>query len=1189
MCGKGLSSSPAGPQPELPLWETGPAAAGVDTLLLEGERRIASVILADVANSTDLMERMGTEAWVGMMNRVFRVLEAEIYRFGGEVEQFRGDGLVAFFGAHVAHEDDPEHAVLAGLAMQHAIQQYAAALSEEQGIDLKLRVGVNTGEVIVATVGDSRQHREYTAMGEAVALASRMETLAEPGTVLVSENTYRLVQAKFKWQPLGEMAVKGVSHPVSVYRPLDLQSYTDQALDVQSEGGYEALSSRAIEFEVLKKSIENLGGGRGAIVLVIGEKGMGKSLLVSRVRRHFVGSEMTVTQPAQPEPAGNSDAESGKIVQWYTGRSRSYDQAWPYAVWRDLVKRWFRILPDEDSQASSERLYRRSVELWGKEADRYYPSMAAFLSLPLEERFAERVRHLTAEALQREFFSTLFSWAEAIGRQSPTVFSFVDLQWADTRSLELVKHCLPVCNAQPILWLVQMRPDRNSPAWGLRQYAEREFPHRLTEISLRPLGKEESVELIEQMVGPGALSAEATNLIVRKAEGYPYFVQELVQMLMLQGVLKQDADGAWRQTRPVSSIEMPDSLQGLVLARIDRLTAPERRVLQLAAVIGPTFWENVLDDLAGPQEPIKEALAGLQRAQLIQERSQVTGVGMEYFFYSSLVREVAYDSMLSAQRTACHLRVAQYLENNLEVEVGEQFDSAIAYHYRCGGHPRKELFYTLTAAERARRVYANGEALELYNRALELLDEIAIEEEDGNLYRMLLANRFEVLSGRREIHYHNGEIEAGQSDSRTLLALAEEMSDDRVWMIDALIRQPEVTTPSSRDEIVEKGLPMAYRARDLSLEIKDRRREMFSLVAIGQLLVALKDPGWQAAAERALELSRQLRDTRMEVDLLFGIGEAYGLLNPERAKEYLDAALSISASLDDKEIEMTLLSAVGPQHERSGDYYRQLTEFEQKRVAISRELGNRIWEGHALMFCGQIQGSYLGDFEGGLAQVKEALRLWENTDGRAYPMLRIAQIHIEQGKYEEAERILEQARPICERGVVDLARAGIELVTSMLLLARGGSENFKAVLERSEQVEQLVNESLVPRMYTIAANCQRTLAYLGLADPCTQDESACEEYRRLALSASTAALEGYQSFGFMQIVECVSEEILFRHGQALAANGQLKESRDYINCAYDEMMRKHSFIPPDSHFSRTYLENIQIHKDIQAAHAAAGE
>ena len=199
---------------------TSPSTSEQPRAMLRGERRIATVLMADVKDSTQLLERLGSELWVTMMNRVFQLAGAEIYRFGGEIDQFRGDGLVAFFGAHMTREDDPERAVMAALSVQEALRRYAGELEESDGITFRTRVGINTGEIIAAEIGDLGRHVESTAMGEAVALAARMEAAAEPDTVLVSENTYRLVRALFDWEPLGEASVKGIAAPVPVYRPL---------------------------------------------------------------------------------------------------------------------------------------------------------------------------------------------------------------------------------------------------------------------------------------------------------------------------------------------------------------------------------------------------------------------------------------------------------------------------------------------------------------------------------------------------------------------------------------------------------------------------------------------------------------------------------------------------------------------------------------------------------------------------------------------------------------------------------------------------------------------------------------------------------------------------------------------------------------------------------------------------------
>lgn len=275
------------PQPQLAVrteelsLQSGPAA-----IQLEGERRIVTVLLTDLTGSTELLERVGSETWVELMNRVLHILESEVYRFGGEVNQFRGDGLLAFFGASSAHEDDPERAVLAALSMQQAIKLYASELAQREGIDLRMRVGVNTGEVIVASVGNSRQHSEDTAMGMAVAVAARMETAAEPGTILVSENTYRLVESQFEWQSLGEITVKGMSRPIPVYRPLAPKSDEDQQ-HLQVFEFSVPLIGRDTEFQTLKRCVEDLYNGHGQIVMLVGDKGMGKSFLVNEVHQYF--------------------------------------------------------------------------------------------------------------------------------------------------------------------------------------------------------------------------------------------------------------------------------------------------------------------------------------------------------------------------------------------------------------------------------------------------------------------------------------------------------------------------------------------------------------------------------------------------------------------------------------------------------------------------------------------------------------------------------------------------------------------------------------------------------------------------------------------------------------------------------------------------------------------------------------
>jgi predicted ATPase/class 3 adenylate cyclase len=1148
--------------------------SGSELAGLQGERRIASVILADVTDSTDLMEKIGTEAWVGIMNRVFQILEGEIYRFGGAVEQFRGDGLVAFFGARTATEDDPEHAVLAGLAMQKAVKPYAERLSREQDIDLRLRVGVNTGEVIVTMVGDRRQHMEDTAMGEAVALAARMETAAEPGTVLVSENTYRLVIERFDWEELGEITVKGVSQPVSVFRPLGPRTDGEHSAPVSS-----LVMGRKKEFQILHHALDDLQQGQGAIAIVTGEKGMGKSLLVSQIRQHMLDSPHY----------GESDDQPAAKPLWLAGRCRSYDNSWPYSMWREVFKRWLGTQPEDDDQDISSRLLKKTTELWGAEAGHFYPYLGAFLSIPIENHHSERLQFLSAEDLQQEFHLTICQWIEKLAEQGPVVFSFVDIQWADSISIELLKQCLALSEASPVLWILQLRPLQASAAWTLQDYVKEHHPQRLREVNLHPLTQEESRELIEYTVGSGVLDNETIHLIIDRAEGSPLFVQELIYMLVDQGVLvRSDTPGTvkWSQVRPVTSLDLPGTLQNLVLARIDRLSPAERRTLQMAAVIGPIFWTKVLEALSESNH-VTDALRSLVKAHLIELRGELPGVGAEFVFHSSLVREVAYDSVLTAQRNDFHLRIATFLEDNLEVEIGEQFDSTIAYHYRCSGNLRKELFYTLTAAETARKFYANAEALAHYDRALELLECLEEEIEDDLQREMILGERFEVLASRSEILRAMGNIGQSLIDVRKLVELAERMPDDPVWMIDAILHQPEVVDPDTREQVQTESLPLARRAHELAVGIADQRRIMHSLIAIGSLQLVIKDPAWFETAEEALEIARRLCDLRTEVNLLLGIGDGFGMDNVERSKEYLDAALSVSQKVDDKTIELSLLSSLGPKYERLGDYYKQLTEFEQKRVEISRELGNRLWEGHALMFCGQIQAIYLGDYEGGLKQVQEAVRLWENTKGRLYPLLRYAQIQTELGNFDEARDALDTAKSVSEADIFYLGRAGYQLVHALLYLSLGDRDSLTAAIDCLERTRQLVADELVSSQYQIAADNLEAAIRYKLRETIETEDERQENLQRM-LECSTRAVELYNTYDFLQIVECTTEDIYYRHSQALSANGLEDEAKKYLEMAYNEINRKHAFIPEDTLYYRTFIENIATHREVYSDYNALG-
>ena len=1174
MCGTRLLSVEAEAvlEPHLPPVESETFPSPIQMPLIEGERRVVTVLITDLTDSTHLLEKVGTESWVELMNRILHILETEINRFGGEIGQFRGDGLVAFFGATSAHEDDPERAVLAALSMQRAFDLHVRELEIPEAKDLRMRIGIDTGEVVVAS-GTYRAQWEETAMGLAVTIAARMETSAEPGTVLVSQNTHNLASSQFTWQPLDEISVKGVSAPIAVYRPLT-------HIDDKHVPEEEALPSfflhigREAEFHALRKCVDGLFDGRGHIALLTGEIGTGKGFLLKEIQQYF-----DHRKPLLEESHATLHTTAASL-RWVSGRCRSYSQSWPYSMWMDLFRNWLGWRSDDSKEERRAHLRHHAEILWGDTFEEHYPYLATFLGLPVENTYSERIRHLDAEGLRQRYFLAVRNWIETATKSGPVVLVFAEMHWADDSSLALLKYCLPVCDSETILWLLSYRLERNTSIWEFHHSIEADFPHRSTRVDLPPLTETQSTLLIDQLIGAETLPKQTRLLIIHTAEGNPHYIVELVRALIANGILvREPENGPWRTTRDVTTLDLPGSVQRLLLSRIDRLAGNERLVLQIASVIGSVFWFDILQALLNEPPTLKADLTALQRNQFIQETGRVPDLGLQYVFKSPLVRDATYDSLLGAQRTAYHLKAAEYIENRTDPDSLEGYDALLAYHYGQAGNHRKELFYAILAAEQARKIYANAEAHQRYNRAIELLDLLEADPVSNDLTRSIQTQRFEVLRGRSAVHLDLGDMEAARADTQALLPLAHQMEDDRIWLIDALVANAEF--PANIREELRPDLRMAEQALDLSRELGDHRRELASLMSVARIRLSLREANSLDIAEEALALARELVDLHAEVSILLRIGNAYGMDNISRSREYLEAALVKSKSLNDKRIEILLLETLGRQFERDGDYHRQLTQYELKRLQLSREIGNRYVEGQTIMFCGQLEALYLGDHELGLSHEREALKILEPMTGRLFPLLRIAQILTAQGQYEEAMIMLDTARPLGDKVVMDIGRAGLSMVAVILSNALNEEERLWQALDFVNQILQMTSDNVVSQQYRMAAACEASDTHLKLARHFAgknQDEH--QKHITQALESSQQALDLYQHFGFVQIVECTSEEILFRHSQALTANERHDEAADFLKRAYEEMIRKYELIPEASSFRKTYLENIQLHRDI---------
>src|ERR671920_573652 len=508
---------------------------------VDGERKHVTVLFADVVDSTGLGERLDPEQVAEIMNGVFAFLNASVTDYGGTVARLLGDAIVAFFGAPVAHEDDAERAVRAGLDIQAAAREYAALVEREYGVDFGVRVGINTGLAVLAAVGDEIR-TEYTAMGDTTNVAARLQSAAAPGSVLISADTYHLVKQLFEIRPRGGAMVKGKSAPIVTFEVLSPKAVPGKMRGL--EGLTSPLVGRSIEFELVNDTLEEVREGRGAFVAVIGEAGLGKSRLLAEVGK---------------------SAASGQKVAWLEGRALSYEQAVTYFPWRQVVREAIGAQEGDVPEVVREKLHRDAVCGAMPEGDPRY--LEVVLSVE-SEATKEAVAALEGDALVERITTAVRGYLRARADLMPTVIVLDDLHWADSASLELLLNVAGLEEDLPLLIICLLRPDKDAPSWSAIERARSYLDAHYTEIVLEPLDAAHSKELLGNLLYIEDLPDSVRRLILNKAEGNPFFVEEVIRTLIDSEYIVQE-NNHWRATREIVNVTIPDTLTGVLSARID--------------------------------------------------------------------------------------------------------------------------------------------------------------------------------------------------------------------------------------------------------------------------------------------------------------------------------------------------------------------------------------------------------------------------------------------------------------------------------------------------------------------------------------------------------------------------------------------------------------------------------------------
>ena len=655
---------------------------------IQGERRIITVLFCDVTGSTAFAEQLDPEEWAEIMNEAFEYMIQPVSKYAGTVARLMGDGILAFFGAPAAHEDDPQRAILAGLDILYGIQDFRRQLSDQYGQEFNVRVGVNTGPVVVGDVG-SELAGEYTAMGNAVNLAARMEQTAKPGTVQISEDTRQLVAPLFDLESLGEIEIKGQSQPVASYRVLRRSAAPGRLRGI--EGLSAPLIGRSAEFDALQSLLIQARKGRGGIASIIGEAGLGKSRLLEELR-----------------------SEWGSEPSWVVSRGVSYDASRPYALFLQRILQVFEVEDREPPHVIREKIARAP--------DHFPAELHAVLAGAIETMFAVKddtnALGLQGKAVKGRVYDACHQMWEAAASDTPTIMVIDDLQWSDEASTDLLIDLLPLVERVPLLVLCAFRPERQSPAWRFKQVAEADYPDRYTEVTLRPLSDGDTNDLLDSLLDIADLPEHERQIILEKTDGNPFFVEEMIRGLIDSGAVVRDANsGIWRAVEKIELIAVPDSLQGLIISRVDRLDDDARRAIQVASVLGRSFQASVLESIWDSDAPIETQLNTLQRAGLITETARVPE--REYAFKHELTRDAVYASVLRRRCRQIHGMVGSAIETLFSGRIEEHAHS-LAYHFSEAKDDERALKYSTMAGDYAAGMNANHEAAAHYSRAIEI-------------------------------------------------------------------------------------------------------------------------------------------------------------------------------------------------------------------------------------------------------------------------------------------------------------------------------------------------------------------------------------------------------------------------------------------------------------------------------------
>jgi class 3 adenylate cyclase/tetratricopeptide (TPR) repeat protein len=699
---------------------------------IEGERKLVTVFFADVANYTSMSEKLDPEEVHQIMDGCFKILMDEIHKYEGTINQFTGDGVMALFGAPVAHEDHAQRACYAALSVQKAIGEYEEKMKKDTGIEFKMRIGINSGHVIVGSIGDDLR-MDYTAVGDTTNLASRMESAASPGNVLVSKNTHRLVKDFFEFEIPSEIDVKGKDELQEAYGLLRTSAvYTRFKASVAK--GLTRFVGRKNSMPALMEVYEKAKSGSGQVVGIVGEAGVGKSRLLLEFRNRTIQDQYTYLE----------------------GRCLHYGGAMVYLPVLDILRSYFEIKEEDREYVIKKKINDKTLEL-DEKLTSVIPPFQDLLSLEVDD---EEYVKLEPKQKREKTFEAIRDLLIRLSQDKPLVVAIEDLHWIDKTTEEFIDYLIGWLASSPILLILLYRPEYTHQ-WGSKSY--------YSKLGLSQLTPKSSAELVQAVLEEGEVAPELRDLILNRAAGNPLFMEEFTYTLLENGSIEK-RDNQYVLSTKVSNIQVPDTIQGIIAARMDRLEDNLKRTMQVASVIGRDFAFRILHTVTGMREELKSYLLNLQGLEFIYEKSLFPE--LEYIFKHALTQEVAYNSLLQKRRKEIHEHIGKAIEQ-IYADRLEEFYEMLAYHYSKSETFEKAYQYNKLSGDKAKRIFSSFEAFGFYKGSLNILSRMDVNEQNK---RRQIEVCISISDSLYPLGYPNGSLDMLHQGERLSMEIGDKKS-----------------------------------------------------------------------------------------------------------------------------------------------------------------------------------------------------------------------------------------------------------------------------------------------------------------------------------------------------------------------------------------------------------------------------